>query len=207
MEFPEELTEQQFLDTVKVVARRLSSKFRFGYNSIEDIEQQSVIHAYKSLKKWDRVRPLENFLYRCIHNLLYNDKRNQVGRPDKPCLTCPLYDPHCNKSTSQCEDFENKNDCEMYASWVKRNDSKKNIMQPIDIYNVRDEHEENMKTGDHIDELERQELWTIIDKHLDTKLRADYIKLRHNIKIPKQRRLQIERAILDITKEHYDGTD
>jgi hypothetical protein len=95
----------------------------------------------------------------------------------------------------------------MYASWSKRNDSKKNIMHPIDIYSVRNEHEDNMKVGDHIDELERQELWAIIDKHLDTKLRADYIKLRNNIKIPKQRRLQIERAILDITKEHYDGTD
>ena len=45
-----------------------------------------------------------------------------------------------------------------------------------------------------------------IDSKLDIRLRADYIRLRSNIKIPKQRRLLVEAAVLEITREFYGGT-
>ena len=95
----------------------------------------------------------------------------------------------------------------MFASWIARNESKKNIMKPIDIGGVQDNGEKNMRSSDHTEHVEVKEVWDLIDKHLDIKLRADYIKLRNNIKIPKQRRLLIEEAVLEITKGYYDRDD
>ena len=77
-------------------------------------------------------------------------------------------------------------------------------MKPTDIYNIHDEKEDNMKIQDHTETIEKQEVWNLIDKHLDIKYRADYIKIRNNIKIPKQRRLEIEQEIIKIIKRFYN---
>jgi hypothetical protein len=205
MKIPDGLTEQEVLDTIESVAKRLAPKFKFGYHDIEDIKQEAFICAAEKLDndKYDGKRPLENWLYVCIHNHLFNNKRNKFARPDKPCHTCPFYDKNCDKSTNQCTEFANKMDCALYYNWSIRNDSKKNIMQPTDIMNIADEHEKNMKIDDQIDKVELDELWALIDCKLDIKLRADYIRLRSNIKIPKQRRLLVEAAVLEITRDFY----
>jgi DNA-directed RNA polymerase specialized sigma24 family protein len=208
MKIPEGFTEQEVLDTIESVARRLAPKFKFGYHDIDDIKQEAFICAAEKLDndKYDAKLPLENFLYVCIHNHLFNHKRNKFARPDKPCFTCPLYDKNCERSTSQCLEFENKLDCTLYRNWSVRNDAKKNIMRPTDITNVADENEKNMRVPDQIENVELEELWSLIDSKLDIKLRADYIRLRSNIKIPKQRRLLVEAAVLEITREFYGGT-
>lgn len=209
MNIPEGMTEQQLVDIIDVVADRLAYKFKFGYHGTDDMKQEAKLLAIKVLNKdkWDGVRPLENFLYTCVHNLLYNNKRDNFERLDKPCLGCPLYDKQCLKSESQCEKYEEKLECDLFAAWITRNESKKNIMKPIDIGGVQDNGEKNMRSSDHTEHIETKEVWELIDKHLDIKLRADYIKLRNNIKIPKQRRLLIEEAVLEITKGYYDRDD
>jgi DNA-directed RNA polymerase specialized sigma24 family protein len=202
MKIPKGMTEQDVVDTIERVANRLAFKYKFGYHGVEDIKQQAALHALKAMDKYDEDRPLENFLWTHIRNRLFNDKRNNYERPDKPCLTCPLYDPHCAKSHSQCEAYTDKTECDLYARWLKRNSPKKNIMQPIDLDEVKDEQEDNMKTADFTESVSNNELWELIDKHLHVSLRNDYMKMKNGMKISKARRKKVETAILEIVREY-----
>ena len=85
----------------------------------------------------------------------------------------------------------------------EKHESKKLIMDPIDIARVRDEKEKNMKTDDSFrDQLEGDEIVNIIDKYLDIGLREDYLKMINNVYVPKPRRQQIQNAILNIMRDH-----
>lgn len=196
------MTEAQVLDVVDNVARRLVGRFKFGYHTYDDMMQQARLEAIQGIEQYDGVRPLENFLWTHVHHRLFNFKRNKYARPDKPCLTCPLFDPHCIKSRSECEKFEDKEECDLYASWLKRNTSKKNIMSPTDIESVvsDDVSEDNMRTKDFTDNVEVDEIWKLLDQELDIKLRSDYIKLRQGIKLPKHRKKAVEAAIIQILR-------
>lgn len=206
MELPEGLSEEVFVNTISVVAGRLANKFKFGYHGFEDMKQEAIFLAlkHKVLDKWDSTRPLENFLYTCLHNLLHNYKRDNYERLDKPCLCCRFYDKDCAGSLNQCLEYKDKNECSLYAGWLARNNAKKNIMKPIDIGNVNDSGEDNMRLPDPSLDVEKKEIWNLIDQKLDISLRQDYIKLRNGIKLSKKRRIEIEQAVLDITREHYD---
>lgn len=203
MKLPNGVSEADLLGTIEKVCKNLSHKFKFGSYTAQDMQQEGTIIAIKSLDKWDGVRPLENFLYSCVHNGLFNFKRNNYQRPDKPCLTCPFYDPHCIKSKNECSEYADRAECELYTKWIQRNSTKKNIVQPIDISNIHDEHEDNMKLQDHSESVENNELWELIDKHLDIKLRADYVRIKNGVKVPKQRRTKVEEAIIEIMREHH----
>jgi DNA-directed RNA polymerase specialized sigma24 family protein len=204
MKIPKGMSEKDVIDTIDRVSNRLAYKYKFGYHGIEDIKQQAALHAIKAMDKYDDSRPLENFLWTHIRNRLFNDKRNNYQRPDKPCLNCPLkaYDPHYLKSNSQCTKFSDKTECDLYVRWMRRNEPKKNIMKPIDLEQVQDERESNMKTEDCIESISNKEIWDLIDTHLDVSLRSDYIKLRNGIKISKSRRKKIESIILEIVQNH-----
>jgi len=85
----------------------------------------------------------------------------------------------------------------------EKHESKKLIMDPIDIARVRDEKEKNMKTDDSFkDGLERDEIANIIDKYLDIGMREDYLKMLNSVYVPKPRREQIQNAILNIMRDH-----
>lgn len=85
----------------------------------------------------------------------------------------------------------------------EKHESKKLIMDPIDIARVRDEKEKNMKTDDSFkDGLERDEIVNIIDKYLDIGMREDYLKMLNSVYVPKPRREQIQNAILNIMRDH-----
>jgi len=205
MKIPEGMTEQQVLAVIDNVANRLANKFKFGYHEADDMKQEARIVALEKLESYDGKRPLENFLYVCVHNGLYNIKRNKFARPDKPCLDCPLYDPNCLTSDNQCNAFSDKHECVPYLNWVSRNESKKNLMRPIEISNVSDENEKNMRTNNSVlEQLCGEELIDMIDKYLPPEYREDFIKLRHQIKIPKARRIRIEQAVIEIMNEHID---
>ena len=84
----------------------------------------------------------------------------------------------------------------------EKHESKKLIMDPIDISRVRDEREKNMKCDDNFTEgLEVDEIVSIIDKHLDITMREDYLKMMNNVYVPKPRREQVQEAILSIMRE------
>tara|TARA_R100000808_G_scaffold6532_1_gene19395 strand:- start:7779 stop:8015 length:237 start_codon:yes stop_codon:yes gene_type:complete len=75
-------------------------------------------------------------------------------------------------------------------------------MEPLDISNVRDEHESNMRVEDSfIAHIEQKEYMHIIDKKLDVSMRSDYLRILHGVYVPKPRREQILNEINQIIEE------
>ena len=72
-------------------------------------------------------------------------------------------------------------------------------MEPLDITNIRDESEKNMRlSNDFIEDVADKEILNIIDEHLDVVFRADYLRIRDGTYVPKPRREQIIKELLFI---------
>jgi DNA-directed RNA polymerase specialized sigma24 family protein len=192
------VSEEEFLIVLDNISKRLAHKFRFAYHDIEDMKQQAAIFAIEGLEKYDNKRPLENFLWTHVRNRLFNYKRNNYQRPDKPCLTCPLFDKHMSQSTSQCLKFANKDDCELYSSWSKRNETKKNIIQPS---HIEDDNCYRSSTNFSLN-IQNQEVIKFLDDHIGTEYRENYLKLKHGVKIPKQQLNKLKKHISTLMENH-----
>jgi hypothetical protein len=180
-ELPNGVSTEEFLLVLDNISKRLANKFRFAYHSIDDMKQQAAIFALEGLKNYDKKRPLENFLWTHVRNRLFNYKRNNYQRPDKPCHSCPFFDKGCKVSINQCEKFSNKDDCELYASWAKRNEAKKNIIQPGYI-----DQSSHLAPSSHTENLlENKELIKFLDDHIQLEFRETYLKLKHGSKVNK----------------------
>lgn len=173
------MTETEVLAIMTTVVNRIAHKYRFGYYDIDDIKQEAFIIAMEAMDRYDEGRPLENFLAVHISNRLKNFKRDNFFRPD--------YVPPSGKITND-------------------NNTKRFLMEPLDIDNIRDEHERNMRGEENIvDELAQKELIGIVDTYLDMGLRSDYLRILHGVYVPKPRREQIYEAIMQILREHKGG--
>jgi hypothetical protein len=203
-QIPDGMTEEEVIEVINNVVRRLAWKYRFGYHTVDDIKQQGWLEAWKGLDKYDNKRPLENFLWTHVRNRLFNYKRDNYERPDLPCLDCPFkaYDPHCVNSNSGCTKFSDKMECSLYASWAKRNSTKRNLMNPMELGDVVDGQEQNMKTWDNIEDiLDKKELIKTIEENIPIELKPDFIRLRYDIRLPKIRKEKVLSAIHNILKE------
>jgi hypothetical protein len=198
-QLPNGVSTEEFLLVLDNISKRLANKFRFAYHSIEDMKQQAAIFALEGLKNYDKKRPLENFLWTHVRNRLFNYKRNNYQRPDKPCHTCPFYDKGCKNSTNQCSKFTNKQDCELYAAWSKRNEVKKNIIQPSYIenyFNIPQNHS-------NLDSLvSDNELIKFLDSHIQSEYRETYLKLKHGTKIPKSDLTKLQVHIFKLMEDN-----
>lgn len=191
------MNEDEVISIIRKISRRLSYKFVFGYHDREDIEQQAFIFGIYGLENYDQKRPLENFLWVHIANRLKSYKRDKYERPDSPCVTCAFYDGDV------CDEYIDQLECSSYRGWYNRNQSKKNLMTPIEFENVNDVNEKYMSTGDVVtDDIIFSELQKIIDDNLPVNLRADYIKMISNIHVPKPRRTQIQEIIIEILDKY-----
>ena len=190
------VTESEFLQVLDNISKRLAHKFRFGYHDLDDMKQQACIFAMEGLEKYDNTRPLENFLWTHVRNRLFNYKRNNYQRPDKPCLTCPLFDKDYKCSINQCSKYKNKTDCELYAAWSSRNDAKKNIMQPTHI--EHDLHENKLHSNNLINNIQNQEIIQFLDQNINSEFRETYLKLKHGSKIPKQQLNKLQKHIVEL---------
>jgi DNA-directed RNA polymerase specialized sigma24 family protein len=180
MKIPKGMTQNEVLEIINKICDRYAYKFKFGYFEPEDIRQEAFIIALDALDRYEEGRPLENFLAVHVKNRLNNFKRDKYYRQNK------------NNDGKQ----------------ERLNNSKKFLMEPLDISNIRDESEKNMRLSDgFIDEIANQELLEIIDEHLDTSLRADYLRVRHGAYVPKPRREQISSEVRRILEEygHEEG--
>jgi hypothetical protein len=181
------VSEQDFLNVVDIISKKLAYKFKFGYHSVDDMKQQITVFALEGLKNYDNNRPLENFLWTHVRNRLFNYKRDNYQRPDKPCLTCPLYDPSLKVSTSACAKFNDKQDCEQYNHWSVRNSNKKNLMYLTTIEEVKDYG--NIFNTDSIsilDNISNKEIINIIETKLVDEYRIIYLKMKDGSKVSKQ---------------------
>ena len=170
------MTEEEVVRVMMTVVDRIAHKYRFGFYDVEDIKQEAYIIAMEAMERYDESRPLENFLAVHISNRLKNFKRDNFCRPD--------YIPPSGKV-------------------VNDNDTKRFLMEPLDIDNIRDEHERNMRDDDNMhNSVIKKEIMEIVDVRLDMSLRSDYLRILHDVYVPKPRREQIYAAILDILNEH-----
>ena len=201
------MTEEEVLRIIDKIANKLSYKFRFGYHGIEDMKQQARVFAIQGMDSYDESRPLENFLWTHVRNRLFNYKRENFERPDKPCLSCPFYDPNKEKSNSYCEEFSDKTECSLYHGWATRNSRKKNLMSPIGMSEVNSEREKRLKISVSTEEfVANEEIIEIIDKNIPLDIRLDYIRFKNGLKLPKPRRDAVRQTIFNILKENdLDG--
>jgi hypothetical protein len=194
---PNGVTQEQFLEVLDNISKRLGHKFKFAYHDFSDMKQQAAIFALEGLQNYDNSRPLENFLWTHVRNRLFNYKRNNYQRPDKPCLTCPLFDKNYKLSKNQCSKYIDKEECELYISWFKRNENKKNIIQPSSM--EADTHTNKKK--DVVSLLQDKEIIDFLDGNIKSEFRESYLKLKHGLKIPKQQLLKLKAHILLIMEE------
>lgn len=176
------VSQEDFLKVLDNISRRLGHKFKFGYHSFEDMKQQAAIFALEGLEKYDHSRPLENFLWTHVRNRLFNYKRNNYQRPDKPCLTCPFFDKNYKCSNNQCTEFPHKQDCELYSAWVARNETKKNIMQP----SYMEQELPGKNSTDPLNLAANKEVIDFLENNIKTEYRETYLKLKHGLKVSKQ---------------------
>lgn len=181
-----QVDETEFLRILDIITKKLAYKFKFGYHQHEDMKQQISIFALEGLKNYDHKRPLENFLWTHVRNRLFNYKRDNYQRPDKPCLSCPLYDPHCKKSSSECVEYDNKNNCSLYSNWINRNSTKKNLMHLSTIDEVKSYGNAFIKDDILLsDQLSSDEIFKILDEKLTGEERIIYLKIRGGSKVSK----------------------
>lgn len=192
-----EVSETELLKVIEVISKKLAYKFKFGYHEHEDMKQQITVFALEGLKNYDGIRPLENFLWTHVRNRLFNYKRDNYQRPNKPCLTCPLYDAHCKASTSQCTKYTNKNHCDLYASWSKRNESKKNLMYltAVEDFSLIHQTHSRESLGENI---ANKEILDILDRELSGEEREIYLKFRGGAKVNKSDMLKLTNKIREI---------
>ncbi len=170
--------DEELLKVIDIITKKLAYKFKFGYHDIEDMKQQISIFALEGLKNYDHKRPLENFLWTHVRNRLFNYKRDNYQRPDKPCYSCPLYD----KTSTLCTKYSNKNDCDLYAKWLSRNQNKKNLMHFTGANEVKDYGNIFSNPSVSIDHLETIK---ILEEKLSGEYRAIYLRLKNGGKIDK----------------------
>jgi hypothetical protein len=192
------VTEEEFLEVLNNISKRLVHKFRFGYHDIDDMKQQAAIFAMEGLEKFDNTRPLENFLWTHVRNRLFNYKRNNYQRPDKPCLSCPFYDLLYKESNNQCSKYKNKDDCELYFSWSERNNSKKNIMTFQSIENTFEKEDHK----DPLDIIKNKEIISYLDNNIvKPEFRENYLRLKNGLKLNKPLLEKLKNHIMELMKD------
>ena len=191
LKIPKNHSEQEVLDVIDNIANRLCYKFKFGYHSPEDMKQQARLFAWEGLEKYDNKRPLENFLWTHVRNRLYNFKRNNYSRLEKPCDTCEFY---INK---KCTAFVDQEECNLYKGWLDRNNSKKNLMHSISV-----EFDQKENTTSSVGTLFAKEVVELLDAELHVRFREDWIRLLNNLRLNKIRKDRILEEIKSILKEN-----
>jgi len=180
------IDESELLKVIDIISKKLAYKFKFGYHEIEDMKQQISIFALEGLQNYDHKRPLENFLWTHVRNRLFNYKRDNYQRPDKPCLSCPLYDPHLAKSYSGCTKYNDKNDCSEYVDWHSRNSTKKNLMHLSTIDELKDYGSAFTTQEDSLfSQISNGEIVNKIEENLIGENRVTYLKLKNGGKVSK----------------------
>ena len=78
-------------------------------------------------------------------------------------------------------------------------DSKKNLAAPISLDAIADSATHRSEL---LAKLEYREIVRLIDKYLPVEFRADYLRMREGITVPKPRKDRIEEAILELMEDY-----
>ena len=188
------MDENEKLEIIRRVVRKLARSYKFGYHTAEDMEQEAYCLAYEALPRWDGKRSLYTFIYTHVKNRLQTFVRDNYMKPC-PCKFC------YGKSNGETL-HPDKQHCDKYNSWYDANRRRGNIMSPIGFTCVDDENEKNFFIDDEVySTLERQEIFDLIDEHLPAELRASYLRMKEGVcgvtEIEREEILTIIRRILN----------
>ncbi len=162
------------------------------------MKQQAALFAWQGLEKYDGVRPLENFLRVHVHNRLFNFKRNNYARPDKPCDNCPL-NAYVN---GECTAFDNMLDCELYERWYNRNEVKKSLMSTKEHIEYSSDIYQDIE-----EELLKKEIFKLVDSKIPVTLREDWIRFINKSKLSKIKREALLTTIYQIIQDEGVNLD
>ena len=181
---------EEELSLIQSIAKKIAPKYKFPGYDAEDIEQEAIIIAIKSLQFYKSDRgSLTTFIWVHLSRRLKNLRRDKYYRP----LPSKCENPECSHATL----------CSICSQRLKRNNIKKNIAAPSDVSNLGAEpsySEQNILD----DRIEADEIRRIIDDKLPLDMRADYLKMLDEVYVPKARRLLIEKKIIEILEENYE---
>lgn len=193
------------LSAFEYVVQRLASKFRYSFNTREDILQNARLHCVTAMEKFNPDLPLQNFLMVHVHNRLCNDKRDNYERIDAPCSTCALYSPADKNLSDGCLEFDDRQTCDCYRNFIIRNAAKRNIQNTIDMEDVLhdDSHrvESNMISVENQEIAESKELVEIIERFLPVEHREVWIRLKEGLNLPKHRKDNLLIVIREILED------
>lgn len=179
--------QQETIETIQRVIKKIAPKYTFGYYDVEDIEQECFIMALKGLDKYDpKLSALETFLHTYLNSQMKNFIRDNYLRRDVNCHICQGEDVNCPHCLPRRWKFAKK----------------KHLMEPIDITTVDNEACIN---DDVHEDLVNKEIFSIINQCLEIHLRTDYLKMLEGSYVPKQRRIIIKERIREIIEEHGYG--
>lgn len=189
----DKVVDDDTLTIIQRVAKRLAYKYTFAFYDVEDIEQEAIIIGLAGLKDYDGQRPLENFLAVHINNRLKNFKRDNFVRHDIIC--------------DSCKDLETSEYCAACINRLHTANAKRNLYEPLVIDDVDADDETNMQVYDHmLTSLDTKEALALIDANLDGSLRADYLRFKDGVFLPKKRKERVMNAVSRILKENgYDS--
>lgn len=177
--------DQQTIETIQKVAKRLAHKYAFGYYTVEDIEQEAFIIGVDGFKRYDASHgPLENFIHVHISNRLHNFRRDNYYRPPQECC-------------ADCESKESGYACDSCQERKRRALSRRYLTQSADSSTCYTT-EKTSYPDDITSNLEIDEIRTKINLHLPIDMRIDYLRMLDGVYVPKQRRTEIENKILEI---------
>lgn len=184
MNYPPGVTEEQFLDAVNKACDILARSFAFGFYDADDIRQEASVFAIEAIQRYDRSRPLANFIYTHIKNRLINFKRDRFHRNDPPCGICAEGTKHADG-----------NYCDKYLAWKARNAAKQSLMKPIDL---GDRDDVDAVCEDLTENLSRDEILSKIDVGLPVELRSTYLRMLAGESVPKGKRDAVAAKLREI---------
>jgi DNA-directed RNA polymerase specialized sigma24 family protein len=182
--------QERTLEAIEYVVGLLAPGFVFGYFDKEDIKQDGRIHCLEALARYDNKRCLKAFLYDNLKRRYLNDVRNKLWRSDPPCK-------QCHKAVMEGASYCGRNGerlCDQYADYVRRNTTKRNLMNPTHMGDATEERP-GRQDRDVAAESEERELLAKIDRELPVELRSDYLRMRENLRVPQARQQEVLAAI------------
>ena len=195
------MTEDEIVQIIDIIAKRLARRFKFGYHEVQDIEQQARLIAWEGMANYDGVRPLENYLWVHVKNRLCNFKRDNFIRPNSPCDKCMFFQHSCTK-------HDNEKECDIYEKWVAATVAKLNIVYPIGFSCVDDYNEDNMSESIVSGDIAvGNELKVLIDKYLPVEFRHFYVKFLNGYKLLPQQKNALLGELRNIIEKYYSGGD
>ncbi len=199
MEIPKGLTEEEVLDVIASTVSYLAPSFKFGYYDIDDMKQEGAIFCFDALPSFNFEKSsqtnvkdaLLTFLKTHVRWRFLNMRRKYLIRLEPPSCNCEL----CKT------DSHNRLDCKKYSSWVRRNVSKKSLMEPFDVDSVH--NTEASTTSDVTIQIFSSDIIKILNREIPANIRADYRRFLEGVSLTKNKKDKLFEKIREILTHNY----